>query len=136
MAANTDDNNRDKNEEVNSGQKPQSQQNNGNIGREEGVDEEGKGSLGSISEDENPEKPVNEDGVGENQESHWTGNHGQKSSNRPHSRDRDSYNDQNPSDGAQQNNGRNHVANAGGTSQEDIEKGNTGLRDGEDSDRR
>lgn len=109
----------------------QAQNNNGNIGREVGEEQEGDGSFTNLSENIADEKPVNEEGVGENKESHWVGNHGQKSSNRPGSHNQDSFSDQNLTDGAQQNRTRNHVTNAGGTSQEDLEKGKTGLTDEE-----
>lgn len=109
----------------------QSQNNNGNIGREVDDEKEGHGSLTNLSNDIADEKPVYEEGVGENRENHWVGNHGQKSSNRPGSHNQDSFSDQNLTDGAQQNRTRNHVTNAGGTSQEDLEKGNTGLTDEE-----
>jgi len=109
----------------------QAQNNNGNIGREEGNDEEGNGSLNNISEDINKEKPVNEDGTRENQEHHWTGNHGQASSNRPGSQSTDAFSDQNLTNATQQNSGRNHITNVGGTSQEDLEKGKTGLTNDE-----
>lgn len=124
--------NHDRTLDQDKGQNPQSQNNNGNIGREAGTKKEGEGSLSNIAEDNDKEKPANEEGVGENQENHWSGNHGQKSSNRPGSRDRDSFNDQNLTNAVQQNEGRNHVTNAGGTSQEDLEKDKTGLRDNED----
>ena len=108
----------------------QSQKNNKrNIGRKAGDVQEGNGSLNNISEDINKEKPVNEEGVDENQEQHWTGNYGQKSSNKPRSLEQDSFSDQNLTDGVQQNTGRNHVTNVGGTSQEDLEEGKTGLND-------
>lgn len=108
-----------------------SQNNNGNIGREVENEKEGSGSFRNLPGDLADETPVNEDGVGENQENHWVGNHGQKSSNRPGSHGIDSFSDQNLTDGVQQNRGRNHVTNAGGTSQEDLEKGKTGLTDEE-----
>lgn len=108
-----------------------SQNNNGNIGREVENEKEGSGSFRNLPGDFDEETPVNEDGVGENQENHWVGNHGQKSSNRPGSHGIDSFSDQNLTDGVQQNRGRNHVTNAGGTSQEDLEKGKTGLTDEE-----
>jgi len=111
----------------------QSQNNNGNIGREVDDEKEGDGSFRNISEDTDKKKPVNEEGKGENDESHWSGNHGQKSSNRPGSHNLDSFSDQNLTDGVQQNRTRNHVTNAGGTSQEDLEKGKTGLKDNEDN---
>ena len=107
----------------------QSQNNNGNIGRENDEEEEGNGNLNNISEYINKEKPVNEEGVAESQEQHWSGNHGQRSSNRPDSREQDSFSDQNLTDGVQQNKSKNHVTNVGDTSQEDLEKGKTGLTD-------
>jgi len=109
----------------------QSQNNNGNIGREVDDEKEGQGSFTNLSKDIADEKPVNEEGVGENQETHWVGNHGQQSSNRPGSHNTDSFSDQNLTDGAQQNSTRNHVTNAGGTSQEDLEEGKTGLTEEE-----
>ncbi|HUH32540.1 MAG TPA: hypothetical protein VLZ28_01225 [Daejeonella sp.] len=109
----------------------QSQNNNGNIGREVDDEKEGHGSFTNLSKDIANEKPVNEEGIGENRENHWVGNHGQQSSNRPGSANQDDYSDQNLTDGGQQNRSRNHVTNAGGTSQEDLEKGNTGLTDEE-----
>jgi hypothetical protein len=90
------------------------QNNNGNIGRE--VEEEKEGTDANLGS----EKPVNEEGIAENQEIHWVGNHGQRSSNRPGSQELDSFSDQNLTDGVQQNRARNHVTNAGGTSQEDL----------------
>lgn len=111
----------------------QSQNNNGNIGREVEDEKEGKGSFSNISEDINNEKPVNEEGIGENGESHWVGNYGQRSSNRPSSLELDSFSDQNLTNGVQQNKSRNHVTNVGGTSQEDLEKGKTGLTDNENN---
>ena len=109
----------------------QAQNNNGNIGREEGYDPADDGSLNNISEDIDKEKPANEEGIKENQEHHWTGNHGQHSSNRPGSQHTDGFSDQNLTNATQQNSGRNHVTNVGGTSQEDFEKGKTGLTNDE-----
>lgn len=120
-----------RNQNVDQHNDSQSQNNNGNIGREVDEEREGDGSFTNLSEEVADEKPVNEEGVGENQEDHWVGNHGQKSSNRPGSYNQDSFSDQNLTDGAQQNRTRNHVTNAGGTSQEDLEKGKTGLTDEE-----
>lgn len=114
------------------GNTSQSQNNNGNIGREVGEEDEGEGSFKNIADNINEKDAVNEEGIAENEGNHWTGNHGQRSSNRPSSRDSDSYNDKNLGDAIQQNEGRNHVTNAGGTSQEDLEDGKTGLRDRED----
>ena len=107
-----------------------SQNNNGNIGREVDEENEGTGSFANISKDIDNEHPVNEEGVGENKEHHWSGNYGQQSSNRPSSQ-HNGFSDQNLTDGVQQNTSRNHVTNAGGTSQEDLEKGNSGLTDQE-----
>ena len=101
------------------------QNNNGNIGREVEEEKEGTGNTEGI------QKPLNEEGIAENEEVHWVGNHGQRSSNRPGSHELDSFSDQNLSDAVQQNRARNHVTNAGGTSQEDLEKGKTGLTDEE-----
>ena len=115
------------------GKESQSQNNNGNIGREEGIDEEANGSLDNISKDINKEKPASEESLKENQEQHWTGNYGQQSSNRPGSRSTDGFNDQNLTNAAQQNSGRNHITNVGGTSQDDFEKGKTGLTDEENN---
>ena len=109
----------------------QSQNNNGNIGREVDNEKEGSGSFKNISKIIDNENPVNEEGIAENRESHWVGNHGQRSSNRPSSLEVDSFSDQNLTDGVQQNKSRNHVTNAGGTSQKDLEKGLTGLTDNE-----
>jgi len=130
----TEQNNQEhlKNEESSGGQQKQSQNNSGNFAREPGVDEKDTAGFNSEGRDLS-EKPVNESGIAENQEHHWSGNYGHKSSTRPGSKNSDPYSDQNLSDGVQQNQGRNHVSNAGGTSQEDLEKGNTGLRDNEDT---
>ena len=110
-----------------------SQNNNGNIGREVDEEKEGSGSFRNLTDETTNDAPVNEEGLEENQESHWIGNHGQKSSNRPGSQGMDNYSDQNIADGIQQNRGRNHVTNAGGTSQEDLEKGKSGLTDEENN---
>lgn len=125
----TDQNNQDPNRDQENENDSQSQNNNGNIGREAGDEQEGEGSFKNISTDQ--EKPVNEQGIGENQENHWSGNHGQKSSNRPGSHGQDSFTDRNLTDGVQQNSSRNHVTNAGGTLQEDLEKGKAGLKEEE-----
>lgn len=109
----------------------QSQNNNGTIGREVENEKEGSGSFLDITENVNNQKSANEEGLAENQEHHWVGNHGQRSSNRPSSLEKDSFSDLNLTDGVQQNRGKNHVTNAGGTSQEDLEKGKTGLTDSE-----
>ena len=101
-----------------------SQNNNGNIGREADAENEVSSGSANISGAENP---VNEEAVGENQEHFWSGNYGHKSSNRPGSHEQDAFSDQNLTDGVQQNTFRNHVTNAGGTSQEDQAKGKTGL---------
>lgn len=109
----------------------QSQNNNGNIGREVEEEREGSGSFRNLSANVEDLESTNEEGHAENQEHHWVGNHGQRSSNRPSSQEMDSFSDLNITDGIQQNRGRNHVTNAGGTSQEDLEKGKTGLTDSE-----
>ena len=109
----------------------QSQNNNGNIAREVDDEKSGSGSFLNISENVNDQQPANEEGLAENEEQHWVGNHGQRSSNRPSSREKDSFSDLNITDGIQQNRGRNHITNPGGTSQEDLEKGKTGLTDSE-----
>jgi len=133
MSINQNDQNTNKDHQYNSGDQndSSSQNNNGNIGREVDDEKEGSGSFKNLPDGSAGETPVNEDGVRENQESHWVGNHGQKSSNRPGSQGMDGFSDQNLTDGVQQNRGRNHVTNAGGTSQEDLEKGDTGLTDEE-----
>ncbi|NEU08327.1 hypothetical protein GZH53_08405 [Flavihumibacter sp. R14] len=135
MSTNENINNPNRNQEysLENESRSQTQNNNGNIGREEGNEEEVNGSFIDISNDSNKEKPANEEGVRENQEHHWVGNHGQRSSNRPGSRYTDDFSDQNLTDGVQQNSGRNHVTNAGGTSQEDLAKGKTGLTDEENN---
>jgi len=109
----------------------QAQNNNGNVGREAGVDGGTSGSLDNISKDIDKEKPTSEKELKQNQQEHWTGNHGQHSSNRPGSQSTDGFSDQNLTNATQQNTGRNHVTNVGGTSQEDFEKGRTGLTDEE-----
>ena len=111
----------------------QSQINNGNIGREPGVENEEPSVFSSDGRLAASEKPANEQGVAENEENHWSGNHGQKSSNRPVS-SKNEYTDQNLNNAVQQNKGANHITNAGGTSQEDLEKGKTGLKEETDSD--
>lgn len=107
----------------------QSQINNGNIGREVDDEKSGSGSFLNITGKIDDHESVNEDGLAENEEQHWVGNHGQKSSNTTSSKDEEDFNDPGFANGAQQNRGRNHVTNAGGTSQEDLEKGKTGLTD-------
>lgn len=133
MSTNQNDQNINKDQKYSSGNNDDtaSQNNNGNIGREVEDEKEGSGSFKNLPDHLVDETPVNEDGVGENQENHWVGNHGQKSSNRPGSQGSDGFSDQNLTNGVQQNRGRNHVTNAGGTSQEDLEKGKTGLTDEE-----
>ena len=111
----------------------QSQNNNGNIARESGVENDEQSLFSTKGIIKDLKKPVNEEGIAENEENHWSGNHGQKSSNRPGSKDQDEFADQNLSNGVQQNKGSNHVTNAGGTSQEDFEKGKTGLKEEEES---
>ncbi|WP_026899199.1 hypothetical protein [Daejeonella oryzae] len=108
----------------------QSQNNNGNIGRQSGKEEDSEPAFSSDGKStDDSEKPVNEEGVGENQKNHWTGNYGQKSSNMHGSGSADGFRDQNLSNGSQQNQAANHVTNAGGTSQEDLENGKTGLKE-------
>lgn len=131
MSTEQNDRNSNKDQQNSSGNNDHSasQNNNGNIGREVEDEKEGSGSYRNLTDNSGDETKVNEAGVAENQESHWVGNHGQRSSNRPGSQGMDGFSDQNLTDGVQQNRGRNHVSNAGGTSQEDLEKGNTGLTD-------
>lgn len=127
-----DQNNPDQDSNEKDGNTSQSQNNNGNIGREVDEEREGTGSFKDLSRNLSEDDSVNENGVGENEENHWTGNHGQRSSNRPGSSGSENFNDRNLSDAIQQNEGKNHVTNVGGTSQEDLEKGKIGLRDQED----
>ena len=115
------------------GDESQSQTNNGNIGRQSGVENEEPSVFSSDGRLATSEKPVNEQGEAENDENHWSGNYGQKSSNRPASLKHE-YTDQNLTNAVQQNKGANHITNAGGTSQEDLEKGKTGLKEETDSD--
>lgn len=122
--------NRDERNPEDHGNESTAQNNNGNIGREVDEEGEGSGSFADISKNAKGENAVNEEGVGENKEHHWSGNYGQQSSNRPGSV-HDGFSDQNLTDGVQQNTSRNHVTNAGGTSQEDLEKGKSGLTDEE-----
>ena len=110
----------------------QSQNDKGNIGSEVDKEREGKGSFKNLSENLSEENSVNEAGIAENEENHWTGNHGQRSSNRPGSSGSENFNDQNLSNAVQQNHGKNHVTNIGGTSQKDLEEGKLGLEDQED----
>lgn len=124
------DNNANINPENNRTEDPnQSQNNNGNIGRE--VDEE-RGDSGQYS----IEKPVNETGRAENQETHWSGDEFPESDVDPASRitseaDPASTPHSAPDNGGLnariRTEGRNHVFNVGGTSQEDLERGDTGL---------
>jgi hypothetical protein len=135
MSTNESINNPDRDQDYSpeNNSRSQTQNNNGNIGREEGSEEEGNGSYSNVSDGINKEKPANEKGLRENEEHHWVGNHGQRSSNRPGSRYTDDFSDQNLTDGVQQNSGRNHVTNAGGTSEEDLANGRTGLTDEENN---
>lgn len=110
----------------------QSQNNKENIGHEVDKEREGKGSFKNLSENLNEDDSVNEAGIAENEENHWSGNYGQRSSNRPGSSGSENFNDHNLSDAVQQNNGKNHVTNIGGTSQKDLEEGKLGLEDQED----
>ncbi|MBC7746260.1 MAG: hypothetical protein H7096_14295 [Flavobacterium sp.] len=127
MSTNQNNQQDDSNKNLNNSQ---SQNDYENTGRELEEEKHGRATLSKTLESD-LDTSVNEEGIAENEESHWSGNHGQRSSNRPGSNHTENYNDQNPGDAVQQNNGKNHVTNAGGTSEEDIRKNKTGLRDGE-----
>ncbi|MEO8794597.1 MAG: hypothetical protein ABI390_03965 [Daejeonella sp.] len=106
----------------------QTENNAGNIGRESGVENDEQSQFTSDGHKPGKKRGVNESGIAENEENHWSGDHNQREGLTDKHRQ-----NTNPDQTSFQsgNQGRNHVSNAGGTSQEDLEKGKTGLTDEE-----
>ena len=104
----------------------QSQNNNGNIGRE--VDDEKESTINKNKIDSGMANAPNEIGNAENQEGHWAGNNGQKS---PENSTLDHLDTR-----KHPKSGYNHIENVGGTSQEDIDKASNSneISDTEDDD--
>lgn len=117
------------NEQENKKESPSQKENNaGNIGRESGVKNEEQSQFSSDGRKPGEKHGVNESGIAENEENHWSGDANQ----REVVKNKSELNSEATQTSFQgRNQGDNHVTNAGGTSQEDLEKGNTGLTDEE-----
>lgn len=107
----------------------QSRNNNGTIGGEGGYEKEPKGSFHKMSERLSGNKPVNEKGIGENQENHASGSKTQKVPSGNYA-----SNEIDPNREGSKNSsgdeikypkkGYNHIENSGGTSAEELDENN------------